>query len=154
MRAILRLTGLEWGDSVGAEVSGIRRYGNDQYVAYEIEEGAEDGYVCYVYHDPVKTEWGATLVDAEGTVVEVEVEVEDAVNHPSHYTSHPSGIEAIEITRHFCFTVGNAIKYLWRAGLKKVMDLSAIDKEIEDLEKAKWYIEDRIAQLKKMKESN
>lgn len=42
----------------------------------------------------------------------------DPVNHPKHYTSDPSGIECIEITRHRNFNIGNAIKYLWRAGLK------------------------------------
>lgn len=43
----------------------------------------------------------------------------DPVNHPQHYTSHPSGVECITIARHYCFTIGNAIKYLWRAGLKQ-----------------------------------
>lgn len=73
--------------------------------------------------------------------------VKDNVNHPKHYTSHPSGIECIEITRHYCFSIGNAIKYLWRAGLKKEMGLEDVDKEIEDLNKAIWYINDRIKQL-------
>lgn len=72
----------------------------------------------------------------------------DMVNHPPHYTSHPSGIECITITRHYCFSVGNAIKYLWRAGLKKDISLKDKQKEIEDLEKAIWYINDRIKQLK------
>ena len=71
----------------------------------------------------------------------------DNVNHPEHYTSHPSGVECIEITRHYCFTIGNAIKYLWRAGLKKDASLSDNQKEIEDLKKAIWYIKDRIKQL-------
>jgi len=71
----------------------------------------------------------------------------DRVNHPKHYTSHPSGVECIEITRHYCFSVGNAIKYLWRCGLKKEDGMSEREKEIEDLKKAKWYIEDRIKQL-------
>lgn len=73
--------------------------------------------------------------------------LEDSVNHPKHYTSHPSGIECIEITRHYCFSIGNAIKYLWRAGLKKEMGLEDVEKEIEDLNKAIWYINDRIKQL-------
>lgn len=77
----------------------------------------------------------------------METIVNDNVNHPSHYTSHPSGIECIEITRHYCFAVGNAIKYLWRAGLKKDASLEDKEKEIEDLRKAKWYIDDRIKQL-------
>ncbi|MFI6682588.1 DUF3310 domain-containing protein [Streptomyces sp. NPDC050485] len=58
---------------------------------------------------------------------------ESAVEHPLHYTSHPSGIECIEITKHLNFPIGNAIKYLWRADLK--------GRAIEDLEKAKTYID-------------
>lgn len=77
---------------------------------------------------------------------------EGLVNHPLHYTSHPSGIECIEIARHYCFAIGNAIKYLWRAGLKKDMGKSDREKEIEDLEKAKWYIQDRIYELKNIKQ--
>lgn len=75
--------------------------------------------------------------------------VEDKVNHPKYYTSHPSGIECIEITRHYCFAIGNAIKYLWRAGLKVEEGMTDKQKEIEDLEKAIWYIKDRVNQLKK-----
>ena len=56
----------------------------------------------------------------------------DPVEHPSHYTAHPSGIEAIQITEHFNFCIGNAIKYLWRADSKNAA--------IEDLQKAAWYI--------------
>lgn len=74
--------------------------------------------------------------------------VADMVNHPLHYCSHPSGIECITITRHYCFSIGNAIKYLWRAGLKKDASLEDKQKEIEDLEKSIWYINDRIKQLK------
>lgn len=77
-----------------------------------------------------------------------ETSADDAVNHPAHYTSHPSGVECITITRHYCFSIGNAIKYLWRAGLKQDADKTEKEKEIEDLEKAVWYINDRIKQLK------
>jgi hypothetical protein len=73
---------------------------------------------------------------------------EGLVSHPLHYNSHPSGIECIEIARHYCFSIGNAIKYLWRAGLKQEIGKSDVTKEIEDLKKAKWYIDDRIKQLK------
>ena len=72
----------------------------------------------------------------------------DMVNHPKHYTSHPSGIECIEITRYYCFAIGSAIKYLWRAGLKQEQGMADKEKEIQDLEKAIWYINDRIKQLK------
>ena len=66
----------------------------------------------------------------------------DAVNHPPHYTEHPSGIECIEVTEHMGFCIGNAIKYLWRADLKH-------DDAIEDLKKAAWYINREIERRKK-----
>jgi hypothetical protein len=69
----------------------------------------------------------------------------DAVNHPSHYTSHPSGVECITITEHHNFCVGNAMKYLWRAGLKG----DAPEKWLEDLKKARWYIDREIQRLEK-----
>lgn len=71
----------------------------------------------------------------------------DNVNHPKHYTSDPSGIECIDITRHRNFNIGNAIKYLWRAGLKEDKDRKIIDKQVEDLNKAVWYLVDEIHRL-------
>ena len=68
----------------------------------------------------------------------------DMVNHPSHYTSDPSGVECIEIVRHRNYNIGNAIKYLWRAGLKNE------DKHIEDLKKAVFYINDEINRLQNL----
>jgi len=59
-------------------------------------------------------------------------ENKDNVDHPLHYTQHPSGVECIEIVEYFNFNIGNVIKYCWRAGLK--------DDEILDLEKAAWYL--------------
>lgn len=64
----------------------------------------------------------------------------DPVNHPAHYTSHPSGVECIAITEHMNFNVGNAIKYAWRAGLKSA-------DAIEDLRKARWYIDREIGRV-------
>lgn len=69
------------------------------------------------------------------------------VNHPKHYTSDPSGIECIDVTRHRNFNIGNAIKYLWRAGLKEDKDRKLIDKQVEDLNKAVWYLVDEIHRL-------
>ncbi|KQX44017.1 hypothetical protein ASD97_25930 [Streptomyces sp. Root63] len=66
---------------------------------------------------------------------------EDEVNHPSHYTSHPSGVECIQVTEHMNFNLGNSVKYLWRAGLK------GEDTSIQDLQKAVWYIEREIQRL-------
>lgn len=71
----------------------------------------------------------------------------DQVNHPKHYTSDPSGIECIDITRHRNFNIGNVIKYLWRAGLKEDKDRKLIDKQVEDLNKAIWYLVDEIHRL-------
>ena len=71
----------------------------------------------------------------------------DPVHKPSHYCSHPSGIECIEITQHMSFTIGNAIKYLWRAGLKKDEGIEQSKKTIQDLEKAIWYIYKEIERL-------
>jgi hypothetical protein len=62
----------------------------------------------------------------------------DAID-PPHYQAHPSGIECIEITEHMNFCLGNAIKYIWRAGLK--------NNAIEDLRKARWYIDREIARI-------
>lgn len=59
-------------------------------------------------------------------------QAEDLVNHPPHYTNHPSGVECIQITEHMGFCLGNAVKYIWRADLKA--------DAIEDLKKAAWYI--------------
>ena len=65
----------------------------------------------------------------------------DSIDHPEHYTSHPSGIECIAITEHMGFCLGNAIKYIWRADLK--------GSSIEDLRKAIWYINREIERRSK-----
>lgn len=67
--------------------------------------------------------------------------MKDMINHPEHYTSHPSGVECIEIAEHMNFCCGNALKYIWRAGLK--------NDAVEDLNKAKWYLEREIARRNK-----
>ena len=73
----------------------------------------------------------------------------DPVNHPIHYTSHPSGIECIEITRHMNFNCGNTVKYVWRHGLKPAdpNDGPGIEDAILDLQKAIWYLRDEIDRL-------
>lgn len=64
----------------------------------------------------------------------------DMVNSPPHYNSHPSGIEVIRITEHMNFCLGNAVKYILRSEFK--------GNRIEDLEKARWYIERELERLK------
>lgn len=58
----------------------------------------------------------------------------DPVNHPSHYTSHPSGIECLEITRLLGFDLGNCVKYVWRRGDK--------GNPAQDLDKSVFYLDD------------
>lgn len=60
----------------------------------------------------------------------------NAVDHPKHYCSHPSGLECIEVAQHLNFCLGNAFKYLFRRERKNSC--------LEDLEKAKWYIQKEI----------
>lgn len=66
----------------------------------------------------------------------------DRVNHPPHYTQHPSGVECIQITEHMNFCLGNAVKYIWRADLK--------GNGAEDLEKAIWYLKREIERREKL----
>lgn len=68
----------------------------------------------------------------------------DNVNHPSHYTTgfESSPLECIDITRHMPFVLGNAFKYVWRAGKK-----GGKYKAIEDLQKAQWYIQEWLGML-------
>lgn len=70
----------------------------------------------------------------------------DPVDHPRHYTAHPSGIECIEITEHMNFCLGNAVKYIWRADLKGT--------DIEDLNKAIWYLKREIKRRGGANETN
>lgn len=69
----------------------------------------------------------------------------DAVNHPPHYNSHPSGVECITIVEHMGFCLGNAIKYIWRADLK--------GDAVEDLRKARFYIDREIERRERARAS-
>lgn len=91
--------------------------------------------------------WRFELVDNSSEPLEAEKEVvnqlfePDPVNHPSHYTQ--GKYEVIDVIEDWDlgFNLGNAIKYIGRAGHK--------DDIVQDLEKAKWYIEREIQRLKK-----
>ena len=61
----------------------------------------------------------------------------DLIDHPPHYTSHPSGVECITITEHLNFCLGNSWKYLWRADEK--------GSTMADLKKAAWYVSREIS---------
>ena len=62
----------------------------------------------------------------------------DPIN-PDHYRGHPSGVECVTVTEHMTFCLGNAVKYIWRAGEK--------GDRLEDLRKARWYVDREIARL-------
>ncbi len=64
----------------------------------------------------------------------------DPVNHPQHYNEMPNGVECIDIVENMTFNLGNAMKYLWRVGLKGAFE--------EDCRKAIWYIEREIQRQK------
>ena len=68
--------------------------------------------------------------------------IDDPVNHPSHYTDGIETIDYIE-SKHFPYHIGNAVKYLSRAGKKNP------DETITDLKKAVWYINRYIDLLEK-----
>ena len=61
----------------------------------------------------------------------------DPVSAPAHYLAHPSGVECITITEHMSFLLGNAMKYIWRSDHKS--------SSIEDLKKARWYLDREIS---------
>lgn len=70
---------------------------------------------------------------------------EDTVKRPNHYQSHPSGIEPIEITKHESFLRGNIIKYVMRAPYK--------GRELEDLKKARQYLDWEIERVSSLEVS-
>lgn len=75
--------------------------------------------------------------------------MEDMINHPRHYTS--GNIEVIDFIedKELNFNLGNVIKYVARCGRKKTSGKSAETKALEDLKKARWYIEREIATREK-----
>ena len=91
---------------------------------------------------PENVEKGYAILFGDKTGTSNESPTNDPVNRPSHYTD--GKIEVIEFIedKNLGFCLGNAVKYIARAGKKDPT------KEIEDLNKAKWYIERRIKELK------
>lgn len=101
----------------------------------DVDNGHGDLWYCLEFEDGTRA-WRSGAVVFPATI-----QYDDAVNHPVHYNSDPSGIECIEVVRHRTFNVGAAMKYLWRNGLKDA------DAQVEDLRKAVWHIEDEIKRL-------
>ena len=121
----------EWDDNIKHQLTTLNMYGMEHIVWQRPQQPESLPFV----DDEVQS--------INDQYAEIEQVRQDMINHPSHYTSDPSGIECIEITRHRNFNIGNAMKYLWRNGLKDS------DAQIQDLKKAIWYIEDEIKRLEK-----
>lgn len=79
----------------------------------------------------------------------LDIKQNERVCHPPHYTwlKDLCGIEVIDITRHMDFDLGNSLKYILRAGHKSEEGMNNKEKEIEDLKKAVFYLNDKIKML-------
>ena len=86
--------------------------------------------------------YGMALRQEERGTHGARVEDMNDPTNPRHYRTHPSGVECIQITEHFNFNLGNVIKYVWR-------HLHRNSGKIQDIEKAKWYLEREIKRIRK-----
>lgn len=128
------------GDRVKVEPQGWIYSGVKTHTGVIVRVNRPDDGYSFGYQ--VQFDDNGAIYGANGRQITViDVEANDPVNHPSHYTRFP--VEVIEITEHLNFCVGNAVKYLCRAGFKDAT------KTVEDLEKAKWYIEREIERVKR-----
>lgn len=71
------------------------------------------------------------------------------IDHPEHYNQHPSGVECIDIAEHYDFCIGNVIKYVWRAGLKSHHGYTSEESRLQDLKKARWYLDREIVEIER-----
>lgn len=121
-------------------VSALRNHPISLFKSEMLEEEKKimegPAFADYFTHYPVP-DW-----DDDGTYPEPASDMSDNVNHPSHYAEGWSnGAEVIDITEHLNFNRGNAVKYITRAGKKDQ------DRELEDLQKAAWYLNREIMRL-------
>lgn len=70
----------------------------------------------------------------------------DVISEPEHYTTHPSGVEPIQITKYETFLRGNIIKYVMRAPYKGT--------ELQDMKKARQYLDWEIERLESLAKGN
>lgn len=113
-----------------------------------ILKGHNNEVYCFGNTDVEKDSF-ILLPKKENNITKKENNMNNKIEHPKHYSylKELCGIEVIDITRHMDFCLGNAIKYILRAGHKQEASMSNKEKEIEDLKKAIFYINDRIAQI-------
>jgi hypothetical protein len=108
-------------------------YLEESYYNYR---NAKENYTC----DSILSEMRIYVATLINKLMKEENKSEDKVNHPKHYTNHPSGIECIQVIEHMNFNLGNVIKYVWRCENKN---------GLEDLKKAQWYLNREIERLGK-----
>ncbi|MFJ8699440.1 DUF3310 domain-containing protein [Streptomyces ardesiacus] len=120
-----KVTGIHENEHYSVEV----RLSNGQVLGFAEHELDRDDLTPYI-----------EILDEFIGLQKAAAEQYDEVNHPSHYTWLPNGVEVIDITQHFNFTLGNALKYIMRAGHKH-------DEPLTDLRKAAWYINREIERL-------
>jgi hypothetical protein len=115
---------------------------NDHHCTCECDECQKElrdiceNYNEYIAPEEVVTKWHRLCFP------EQYVSADDPVNHPSHYTKGKIEVADFIADQKLNFDRGNAVKYVCRAGSKDP------DKEIQDLEKAIWYINHEIKMLK------
>ena len=122
---------------------------DDEYWLYPVEEiesltcTPDSRLVVYPVGQPYAIyDKSKYRYDLKDNAIEI-VENTDNVSHPAHYANGWSnGAEVVDITEHLSFCAGNVVKYVCRAGRKDP------DKHIEDLEKARWYLEREIERVK------
>lgn len=120
----IRITEFEEGEPVGHEATVTWVNESDGSVRYPDSRGGAYGAEGWI-----SSEYCFEVIDRG-----------NPVSHPSHYQIAP-GLEAIDVTKHFSFLRGNSLKYLLRADKK--------GNAVEDLEKAKQYIDFEIEELKR-----
>ena len=136
----VRLTGNRWGKLSNTARRNVIVDAVDH--GHVWEGGYHEGRYVGVIQKNENDGYGGTLV------TEDDQPEDDGVNHPAHYNADPSGVECITVVRHRNFNIGNAIKYLWRSGLKSNAAQTDRETQIQDLEKARFYINDEIVRLK------
>ena len=104
--------------------------------SYTLDSSSKDRLVF-------KDGWLTGVIVYKKDTAEEAEDLVDMINHPSHYTQY-LGLEVIDLTEQMNFNKGNAVKYIARSGFKS--------NEIEDLEKAAWYIAREISRVKKLQE--
>lgn len=138
----------QYGQSTHEPTSWYLFIADDEYWLYPVEEidhiaGTPDSrLVVYSVGQPYaiydKSKYKYELDDGSIKILENS----DNVSRPSHYVEGWSnGAEVIDLTEHLSFCAGNVVKYVCRAGRKDP------DKYVEDLEKARWYLDREIERV-------